>query len=235
MSVVLVSDLHLQGPTDPTQIELLAFLREARFEELVVVGDLFDVWLAPPGRVPRDAAPVVDVLRELGATWLGGNHDPSPRVPGLRTARRWRRDGVLAVHGDDGEGPAHHAVRALLGSRTVGRVAGGIGVDRVFALGRVASGLRRKAHDEAGQRRALAVQTALVDRWLLSADTVVVGHTHAPGVMERPGGRLVNLGDWYEHRTFGRLEHGRVRLLHWRDGEEVELDGPPRRRPELLR
>ena len=42
MSGVLVSDLHLQGPTDPTQIELLAFLREARFDELVVVGDLFE-------------------------------------------------------------------------------------------------------------------------------------------------------------------------------------------------
>lgn len=236
MSTVFVSDLHLQGPGDPTQQDFLRFLFTARFDELVLVGDLFDLWVLPDERLPFAAEPVLQALKSLEApvTWLGGNHDPRPWAPGVATGRRWRRDGVVAVHGDGFEGLPHRFVRGLLGSRAIRGAARLLGPDRVFELGRVFSDARRHHHDPARHALTLAAQQDLADRWLQGADTVIFGHTHSPGVVQRPGGRYVNLGDWYEHRTFARLEDGEVRLLHWRDGTEIPVSGPPARRPELL-
>lgn len=235
-TVVFVSDLHLQGPGDATQQDFLRFLFTGRFDELVLVGDLFDLWLCPDGHLPYAAQPVIEALRSLAVpvTWLGGNHDPRPRAAGIRTARRWRGQGVFAAHGDGFEGLPHRAVRRLLGSRPAHLAARVLGPDRVFELGKALSAARRNGHHPEKHARTLAAQQALADRWLLGADTVVFGHTHAPGVVERPGGRYLNVGDWYQHRTFGRLERGEVRLFHWLDGGEEELTGPPRRRPELL-
>jgi predicted phosphodiesterase len=81
-----------------------------------------------------------------------------------------------------------------------------------------------------GLDRLLDLQRDEADRWLADrADVVCVGHSHAPGVEDRPRGRMVNLGDWLLHRTFALVDDD-VHLLHWTDGRAVPVEGGMRRR-----
>jgi UDP-2,3-diacylglucosamine pyrophosphatase LpxH len=43
-------------------------------------------------------------------------------------------------------------------------------------------------------------------------DAVVAGHVHIPERLETPDGVYLNLGDWILHRTYGRLQGGRLTL-----------------------
>lgn len=248
MSIVLVSDLHLQGVSDPGQQAFIEFVRRLDATELVIVGDLFDLWLVPDGVVPTQALPVIAALHDrvrdgLHVTWLAGNHDPAPdlRELGIHGGAEWRATIAgrrhLAVHGDEGadDGLLNRFVQRALRSRWVGRAATGLGTARVWRLGQWVSQQRRGTHTAAGLHTVLARQVVLADRLLADVDVVIVGHTHAPGSLERPRGRLVNLGDWYEHRTFARLDDDSLVLQHWNGTEAVALSpGPPRRHVELL-
>ncbi len=231
MAVVVVSDLHLQGPTHAAQQDFLRFLDGLRDERIVVAGDLFDLWIVPsPDAIPSAARPVVDALREREALWLAGNHDPRPGALGLRVATYWRRGGVVVVHGDDLERPGNRILKGLIGSGAARLCARWIGMERTFQLGVRLASSRRGRYTEEGLQRALQRQRMLADRYLVGAHTVLFGHSHAPGVEQRPGGRWINLGDWYEHRSFALVEGEEVRLLRWSGGRVEPLVGPPRRR-----
>jgi UDP-2,3-diacylglucosamine pyrophosphatase LpxH len=43
-------------------------------------------------------------------------------------------------------------------------------------------------------------------------DVVVAGHVHRPELLTTDDGIYLNLGDWIEHRTYGRLEDGKLTL-----------------------
>jgi len=243
MSILMLSDAHLHGLDDPGQRDLLGFLGAVDFEELVIVGDLFDVWWAIDGSVPIDAVPVLAAFHErVGAgvpvTWIAGNHDWAPGVSelGITVAPSWTREvggrRMLAVHGDRGVDPSlrNRSMYRALRSRSVQRVGRALGTQRVRTLGRVLSGWSRRQSGgpEAGLRRQLRLADQLLER---TADVVFVGHTHCPGRLERPSGQLVNLGDWVEHRSYARVSEAGVELYRW-TGEETPIPaGPPQRWP----
>lgn len=243
MSVLLLSDAHLRGLDDPGQAALVGFLDAVPFDELVLVGDLFDVWWDGGRAVDLHAVPVLGALERLvrggrPVTWVSGNHDPRARVEplGITTASAWRRTigakRLLAVHGDEGADPrlrdrlAQRALRSDTLAR-IGRIAGPARVARVgHALSSASRSRPRPLHD------VLARQNALADRLLgPDADILFVGHSHAPGMLPRRAGTLVNLGDWVRHRTFARVDADAVRLFRW-DGAEIPVpQGPPQRWP----
>ena len=73
----------------------------------------------------------------------------------------------------------------------------------------------------------LKAQRVLADFYLQGPPAYVcMGHTHAPGVSERPGGRLINLGDWEQHRTFAVVDED-VSLMQWSETGWAEVAGPP--------
>jgi UDP-2,3-diacylglucosamine hydrolase len=43
-------------------------------------------------------------------------------------------------------------------------------------------------------------------------DAVVLAHTHVPVLKELDGGIYLNLGDWFQHFTYGRLYQGKFYL-----------------------
>lgn len=242
MSVLLVSDAHLHGLDDPNQHALLGFLATVPFDELVVVGDLFDVWWSESGDVPLDAVPVLSAFQQLvdagrPVTWIAGNHDWAPRVEklGIRVAPAWRQtksgSRLIAVHGDQGADPRlrNRMMQRALHARTTKWLGRALGPSRVRRIGRSISEASRASHP-ARPFEVLKRQNALADQLLEEADVVFVGHSHAPGMLHRSGGTLVNLGDWLHHKTYARVDE-HVRLFRW-TGEETEMpEGPPQRWP----
>jgi UDP-2,3-diacylglucosamine hydrolase len=43
-------------------------------------------------------------------------------------------------------------------------------------------------------------------------DAVVLGHTHVPVLRDFGDGVYLNLGDWFKHFTYGRLQEGEFHL-----------------------
>ncbi|MEZ4321351.1 MAG: UDP-2,3-diacylglucosamine diphosphatase [Myxococcota bacterium] len=244
MSILLLSDAHLHGLDDPTQHALLGFLDAVPFDELVIVGDLFDVWWSSDGSVPLDAVPVLSAFQRLAAagrpvTWIAGNHDGRPSVEGLgiQVSEAWSRTvgakRLLAVHGDEGADPRlrNRVLQRALRSGPVHTMGRALGTHRVRAIGRVLANQSRRSH-AAKRFDVLQRQNELADRLLgAQADVVFVGHSHCPGMLPRRAGMLVNLGDWLHHRTYARVGPDAVRLFRW-TGEETPMpEGPPQRWP----
>ena len=172
-------------------------------------------------------------------TWIAGNHDWEPRVDrlGIAVAESWRRTlggaRLLAVHGDEGADPRlrNRVLQRALRSRATQGLGRALGTERVRRIGRRIANHSRRSHPRK-RFSVLQQQNLLADRLLgAQADVVLLGHSHAPGILPRRAGTLVNLGDWLHHKTYARVDADQIRLFRW-TGEETPMpEGPPQRWP----
>jgi UDP-2,3-diacylglucosamine hydrolase len=242
MSVIyFLSDAHLGGDEASIEShkrqDLVAFIDHLRRgDRLYLLGDVFDFWFdfgAPP---PADYAPVLAALeaatrRGAGIAFMGGNHDYWARTTGhpgyLETTVGLELiddphtlvvDGMrlLLCHGDalGGTRGTYRVVRAVLhhpaaifGFRLLGPLVGRWLAARTSALSRRSH--RPEAQVIYEDRLRAAARAALSsDQY----DVVVAGHVHRPELLTTDDGIYLNLGDWIEHRTYGRLEDGKLTL-----------------------
>ncbi|TVQ92696.1 MAG: hypothetical protein EA397_05945 [Deltaproteobacteria bacterium] len=242
MRTTLISDLHLAEPDQAHALDLLRLLATWPTEAWVLLGDVFDDWWGWEHSVYVHAVPVLAALHaqiRAGRTvvWVPGNRDPRPggaaQRLGIEVRSAWRAEAggaqILAVHGDVEAGIGQRLLDRAIRGRPTRALARALGPERVWPVLRRAGDLSRRAN-HGPDPSLIARQARYVDRRLAEGlDIVCLGHSHAPGVQARPGGTLVNLGDWVGHRSFAVVDR-EVRLIRWRDGEVVEIDGPPRSR-----
>ncbi len=249
--VLFVSDLHVgrdAAGDRAAEADLIGCLRAHAdaVEHVYLVGDLYDEYIEYRHLVPRGLERLKGLLAEwtdrgVRVTYLTGNHDPWHRahfaddlgvevVAGgvlRRHVGRW----VYVAHGDalDPTTPLYRRLRPLLRHPLpVALYKYLLPGDSGFALARR---LNRRFHDDAinpervaGLRRAAA---RLLGRTRL--DLVVMGHSHQPDDYRLAGGHYLNLGAWYEQRTFARLDtRAGARLLRWngRAGTIIEGSSP---------
>lgn len=228
MRIALLSDLHLDGPDDPNQARLLAYLDGLEVDRLCLLGDVFQRWWHF-GREPFGAyAPVVAALRRFRLVFAPGNHDfhaarffadELGAEVGSTLTFRWDGIRVHLSHGDAADRSAgYRAACAVLRSRPFAALVDGLGPERAWRF------LGRLAGRPIGEPdpTLLAGQQAAAAAWLAadlgSPGLVVVGHTHAPSLRRLPGGAFVNLGDWVRWHTWLLVEDGRPTLYRHRDG-----------------
>ena len=248
MSIVtFLSDVHLGAHAPAVEAakerDLVTFLdRLEPGSSLYLLGDLFDFWFdyAEP---PRLHGPVLRALqrargRDVEIAFMGGNHDywvRAGRGPGwlerelgiriLDDPHVAHHDGLalLLTHGDalGGAQGGYRWIRAVLrhplsiaAFRLLPARAGHWLADHTSATSRG----RHTESDLARHRDRLRAAAARV---LAEGevDAVVAGHVHSPERSAQGRGVYLNLGDWPVHRTYGRLEEGRLSL--------ARFDGPP--------
>jgi len=217
---VVVSDLHLWNPDEPRYRAALRFLREVPREVdlVVVLGDLFDFWIAANERLAerfRDVIAELAALRARGATVLycEGNHDlylePHFRdVMGLDTfvGERLVRVAGRAVslsHGDlvNPHDRGYLFLRWLLRTPLVRWLERVAPAALAVAIGERAS---RKSRGFTARKNDPIVELShayATERIALGADVVVIGHTHRAERTELAavGGRkglYLNTGYW---------------------------------------
>lgn len=227
------------------EADLIDCLRvhEGEVEHLYLVGDVFNEYIEYRHLVPKGIVRFQGLLAEwtdagVPVTYLAGNHDP------------WHRDyfteelGVRMVfdalieptsgpvvylaHGD---AVASHA-RLYTWMRPWLRHPLPVWLYRSLLPGDSGMGLARwvnhHLHEDASDPAVIA---ALRDhaRDVLStsaATLAVMGHSHVPELQTWPGGCYLNLGNWYESRTFGRLDPNSytVHLLQWNGQRAVDIE-----------
>lgn len=231
---LVVSDVHL-GVSDATEAAFAAFLRYAATDaaELLIVGDLFDVFFAFEHYSPREHARTLSILREVvdagvRVLFVGGNRDAiewsgaALRRVGVEVLPdpahvRFAGRRALVAHGD-GVRPGRTVYRK--GQRVLRHPA------TIWAAGHLLPPhwLFRQLSERSGARvwaarhaRGLSTgpkaRAPGVETWALGAlaadqtlALVVAGHTHLPALREvGPGRYYVNAGDWISHFTYAEL------------------------------
>jgi UDP-2,3-diacylglucosamine hydrolase len=237
----VVSDIHLGGVPDSTELEFVRFLDMVGTEaaSLLIAGDLFDFWFeygeVIPGRHFRTLAAIARLVDAgVPVTMAGGNHDA--------WGGRFLREHV---------GMTYHIepFRLVLGGRQA-LVAHGDGLGRgdlkyrtlkAVIRSRAAIGAFRALHPELGLRLARAVSSTEAksdsdtaaegrSRFLLNwaveqldqdpmLDYVICGHSHIPAIHEHGHGRFyINSGDWIRHFTYFTFTDDGPKLEHWTHG-----------------
>lgn len=223
--LILVADSHLNAEDAETD-RFLRFLRSVgpTAATLILVGDIFDLWIARRGlELPFHLALVraLGELREAGMAvkYVAGNRDyfVGERYPAgpfaavaeesLIEEQGGRR--IFVSHGDlvNQEDRQYQRWRRLSRSAPV---RGLFGLLPAGPAGTLSAYLERRFRTT-NQRYRIGFPRAQAEAYARGvfargADTIVLGHFHEARVMELPGGTLYVLPGWREDRRYLRVD-----------------------------
>ncbi|MBW8845656.1 MAG: UDP-2,3-diacylglucosamine diphosphatase [Burkholderiales bacterium] len=211
--VDLLSDLHLGPETPGTLARLQRHLAETPAQAVLLLGDIFEVWVGDDARTLPFEAGCVAMLREasqrLDLFFMHGNRDflvgadmlaacgmtalPDPTLLAA-FGQRW-----LLVHGDAQclDDTAYQAFRSQVRSPEWQAQVLAQPLEARLALGRQMREGSRAA--QAAQLMATDLDTAACRALLreAGATTMIHGHTHRPAEHDLGGGlQRVVLSDW---------------------------------------
>jgi len=244
-----ISDVHL-GFRGCQARYLLDFLKNIEVDQLILVGDIVDLWsLKKSIYWPAEHHEVLRVILLLARSgtrviYVPGNHDEGFRelcgavVAGLDIRRDFIHETVdgkryLVVHGDEFDGAvAFSGILRHVGewlydvilwvARRVQAVRHRFG----FGYWSLASWIKQRVPDARRyiERFELAAAHA-AER--VGLDGVICGHIHQPGMRRVGGVDYCNDGDWVEHcSSLVEDRNGRLSILHWTG--QVERPAEPR-------
>lgn len=239
MAVAFIADAHLGGPGGPAGplVEQLRNLPDQDCERLVLLGDLFHVWVGDRRFETPEIVQVVEALRDLQTRglpvdYVEGNRDffleGSPYAHVFRHLGRelaFEVDGVryLAVHGDglDERDRQYHFWRRLSKSAPSRWLI--THVPRRFAQRMVRSTEERLARTNLRHKRVIPEE--VIRRF---AERRLAGGSGGQGHDGREGHDCLLLGHFHEERRW-RVQGGRVWLLDaWFNSRRVEWLGRDR-------
>lgn len=228
--IYFISDLHLGARyiADPRrhQQRVVEFLRSiaADATELYLVGDVLDYWFEYRTAVPRGYVRFFGALAALAdsgvkITWLTGNHDiwlfdylrseigleviDAPWIERTIAGQRF-----IIGHGDR-IGRRSAGIRficALFRNRLLQWLYSGIHPRWTIPFAHLWSSSSRKSRYGIEDVEAHARQVEHDVAALPSADFVVLGHHHIMVDRSMACGRLIVLGDWIDHFSYGQFD-----------------------------
>lgn len=248
--VLFVSDMHFGRRGRSTErnkeealLECLGTHRD-QVDHLYLLGDVFDGYIEYRHLIPKGFIRFQGLLARwtdcgIPVTYVLGNHDP------------WHREhftdelGVTLVsnaadrthlgrrlhleHGD----ALSAAAQSRTWLRTLLRHGLSIQLYRTLLPANVglsfAQWVSRKLHERDEDPRTPAVlydqARSLLQREAL--DGVVLAHSHVPVLHDGPDGVYANTGNWYEQRTFVRLDEEGWHLQRWNGGQVQDIESAP--------
>ena len=226
--LVVISDLHLGSPASRASESLPSFLDHVADAgwSLCVNGDAIDLLQhSVPHLVAAGASVLTPFQRFLddgnSLYYVLGNHDlvlehllqhlPMSVSPILNLRSGDAR--IRIEHGHVHE-PVFSSAPGLyeLGGR-IGRGFLLLHGDTYRLYARVQRAVHRRRRAQGlDDYPAYRAADALFERGF---DAVVMGHTHLPELVQRPGGTYVNGGDWMHAQTFVTIDNGVVELNRW--------------------
>ena len=233
MAVAIVADAHLGGPGGSAQplVEQLDSLDSGSCERLVLMGDLFQVWVGNDRFETPEIRAVVECLERLGSAgiplhYIEGNRDffiaKSPYAElfdtvGLELEFESGGRRYLAVHGD-GINAADHLYRfwRRLSKNPVSRWAMNHLPRRLAS--RLINGFEEELSKTNFKHKRRMPEDVIVEyaheRIGQTNDTLLLGHFHEPFKAEVGEGEVIVFDAWF-----------RSRQIEWIDSSADERSG----------
>jgi len=231
--VFFISDAHLGDGQDNRRREnrLLAFLESIeKGSELFLLGDLFDVWFEYNTVIPKNYFNTLYALKKLALkgvriSFITGNHDfwvqdffTSTLNITLYTGWadvKLRDFRCFIAHGDGltGREATYRLVKKILRNPL------NVGLYRLIHpdIGiPLASWFSRWSRKNPSRRHNDEAYMDFARRKFSDGfDYVILGHTHRPQEFREGSHTYLNIGDWMNTFTYGKLENGRLTLEKW--------------------
>ena len=248
--VLFVSDMHFgrrgrsaERDKEEALLECLEAHRDD-VDHLYLLGDVFDGYIEYRHLIPKGFIRIQGLLarwtdRGIPITYVLGNHDPWHRehftdelgvalVPEA-TERTHLGRRLHLEHGDR----LSAAARSRTWLRTLLRHPAPMQLYRTLLPANAGLGfaqwVSRKLHERGEDPRTPAILCEQA-RTLLQRDAldgVVLAHSHVPALHEGPDGVYANTGNWYEQRTFVRLDEEGWHLQQWNGGQVQGIESVP--------
>lgn len=228
--IYFISDLHLGARyiADPRahQQRVVNFLHSIAAEatELYLVGDVLDYWFEYRTAVPRGYVRFFGALAALAdagvkITWLTGNHDiwlfdylrteigmeviDAPWVERTIAGKRF-----IIGHGDriGRRSAGFRFICSLFRNRLLQWLYSGIHPRWTIPFAHLWSSSSRRSRYGIADVEAHANQVGQDVATLPQADFVVLGHHHIVVDRQMAHGRLIVLGDWIDHCSYGQFD-----------------------------
>jgi UDP-2,3-diacylglucosamine hydrolase len=241
--MLVVGDVHLVGFDEVSnrniQNDFLAVVEYAVKNSfgLILLGDIFDYWMEYPGKkTPPQFAEVCAVLKRFinQKYWILGNHDCWDRgffqnQLGFRVTRDMleiSNPNARIMHGDGKpdadfltlKRPLMH--RILRDPTFVHFYQTITGSQLGWKLMSLFSRFNRAISSEkAGFTDHIET---IFENKPLPCSLLIAGHDHIPRVRRFDEGLYVNLGNFYDDRSFALLTSRTIKWCYWQNGEVIE-------------
>jgi UDP-2,3-diacylglucosamine hydrolase len=228
MTAIVFSDVHLRDASSVKTRLVVRFLQEvaSKFENIYILGDLFDIWPGTNEHLIKTFAPVIDALKHLvddghQLFYVEGNHDfllgkffseqLGITVYPDAASEVWGDQRVFLTHGDmaNPKQVGYRILRRILRNPLFQGLLKIVPPEFVFKAGLKSSSLSRSF-----QKKSAPDEQAIRNTYRKSAqkilekgyDVVLMGHTHLPeDIRMEVGGRscrYLNTGDWIKNFTY---------------------------------
>lgn len=232
--VYFLSDAHLGAATQQKEKlkekHLLAFLEQVKEDGdyLYILGDLFEFWFEYANVVPREHFDILIKLKELTRkgvkiTYIAGNHDFwlgdfLPEQIGIKVSREpvsaeHQGKRILLIHGDglSKRDRGYRILKRILRNRTNIWLYRQLPPDLGIPLAKKVASLSR-SHTSRKEYQLDDYINFARQKIEQGYNAVVMGHTHCPLMKNLGKGIYLNVGDWIENFTYGKLKGGKFLL-----------------------
>ena len=234
-SIFFLSDAHL-GAEEPEREKLkedrlIALLDKIRDEGelLYLVGDMFEFWFEYKNAIPKDHFRVLMKLKELVDSgleikYLVGNHDfwlgdflpkkigfPIFREP-VEAVHQGKR--IFIAHGDGfaKKDLGYRILKRILRNRVNIFLYRQIPPDISYPLARSVARSSRSYVQKRDTGYLQDYEDFAAGKMKEGFDAVILAHTHVPVLRNLNGGTYLNLGDFFQHFTYGAFSQGKLSL-----------------------
>ena len=236
MKFVALSDAHFGSDLGrfPTKArvrifnDFLEFIKLQGFDELILVGDIFDFWFEYKHVIPKEHFEVLEALHSasnhIKIRFIGGNHDlwadgflEELGISVHEDPFEMNVDGrrILFAHGDKFR-------RTDLGGRIVRFILGNALAISMFRLVHPDIGISIAHWVSSSSRKRSSRKTVqdpvpekVVELLSNGYDLVVSGHVHLPFIQRVGNGIFAITGDWLYHFTYLEFEDGKTVKIKW--------------------
>ena len=251
MKALFITDAHLNDPASHDYRLLFDLLERyaPRMECLVVLGDLFHIWIGDNKKVTALHRHLLDMFRQLRRRgvrvfYLKGNHDffmgrvfkrdLDVHVFENELVLDWDGCRIFASHGDtiNPRDYGYRLLRLILRSRPAELLSRSLNDAVVYRLAEWLSSHASASPPALNEERIRALFLSYAQRQLeKDYQVVILGHSHIPDweVLSQytPQKLYLNPGSWSSHRTYIWYQHGRFELRALREmREEILFDFP---------
>ena len=236
MALYIFSDAHLGAHSleienlKKKKIAELCELVKKDGDQLIILGDLFDFWFEYKFTAPKEHYQVLLMLSEvlkqgIKIDYVSGNHDFwmddfFEKQLGIKLHRdsldiEYESQKIHLIHGD-GLAKADSGYRFL---KKIFRNRFNIWLyrrlppDWAYSLARKVSGKSRSHTSRRDSRFVNDYRQYAQAKLNAGSSLVVIAHLHIPAIEQIDKGTYINSGDFIEHFSYIKIEHGQVSLL----------------------
>jgi UDP-2,3-diacylglucosamine hydrolase len=251
MNALFIADAHLSDPNCYAYTLLLKLLkRYARsMDYLVILGDLFDLWIGDNKKMIDLHRSLLEVLWQLrkGGTeilYLKGNHDFFMGEIFLKMLEiqvfedelilEWGGHRIFTAHGDriNKKDYGYRLLRSVLRSKSVKFLILSLNDDIVYRIGQWLSSHTQSSPQKQNQEEIRALFFSYAKHQLeKNFHVVILAHSHIPHweVVSRSEQQkcYLNPGSWSDHYTYIWYQNGHFELrITQKKGEKILFDFP---------